>query len=651
MCGISGIIHKNGTPVADDEIRSMNDLIAHRGPDGQGFFFDKGVALGHRRLAIIDVSPAGHQPMLYTDRYVITFNGEIYNYLELRQQLCLEGYVFASKSDTEVILAAYDKWGADCVNRFNGMWAFALYDKKKAEIFCSRDRFGVKPFYFADTPEKFVFGSEIKQILSGGDVPAVVNMIAVRDFLVEGFHDHTSETFFREIHCLQAGHNLVFSVKTNSFQETRYYSLGVRPGLPELEEDSATELFLADLKRAVNYQLRSDVKVGVCLSGGLDSSSLAGLSAGIYNAGPLGRMQAIHAKSSEKHSDESGYATQLAERADIELSVIEPSTEEFIDAIDEVVYLQEEPFATPSIFMQYFLFQKAKRIGCKVMLDGQGCDEILLGYERYYSAHLQSMTALLAAREIFRIENNSRLSFHTILANLAYFSISGIRIRNLQRKFRFLKKEYTQDFPNIARLAKGARNIRALQKMEIESFQLPHLLRYVDRNSMCHSIEARVPYLDHDLVETCYGINNKLKIKDGWTKHILRVAMHGLVAPHILWRKNKFGFEAPTASWISEVSGAMELAIRQSPLLEQMCQGRLDFKKIDRATFWKLYSIAKWEQAYSVRLCDQSETDPIRPPMLRSAEQATPTLRQIGLPIAGAMPTPNPAARSAEKSD
>lgn len=601
MCGISGIIHKNGSPVAPDEIRSINDLIAHRGPDGKGLFFANGLALGHRRLAILDVSAAGHQPMAYGERHVLTFNGEIYNYLELRNQLCQDGYAFASKTDTEVILAAYDRWGDDCVSRFNGMWAFALYDKEKEEIFCSRDRFGVKPFYYADTADKFVFGSEIKQALAGAGGPAIANMIAVRDFLVEGYHGHTSETFFHGIHSLRAGHNLTFCMKTKSFRETRYYSLDIRAGLPELDAKSATDLFLADLKRAVSYQLRSDVKVGVCLSGGLDSSSLAGLSAVAYNAGAMGRMQAIHAKSSEKETDESAYALELAARADIELSVIEPTAEEFIEAIDEVVYLQEEPFATPSIFMQYFLFQKAKRIGCKVMLDGQGSDEILLGYERYYSAHLHSLAALTAVREIFRIENNSRLTFRAILCSLAYFSISGIRIHNLKRKFRFLKKEHTQDFPNIAKLTKGLRDIRAMQKMEIESFQLPHLLRYVDRNSMRHSIEARVPFLDHDLVETCYGISSRLKIKDGWTKHILRVAMHGLVSSNILWRKTKFGFEAPTASWINEVSGVMELAISQSPLLEKMCQSRLDFKKIDRATFWKLYSIAKWEAAYAVQ--------------------------------------------------
>ena len=358
--------------------------------------------------------------------------------------------------------------------------------------------------------------------------------------------------------------------------------------------------FWPHLKRAVNYQLRSDVKVGVCLSGGLDSSSIAGLSAIIYNAGEMGRMQAIHAKSSEKKTDESAYAEELAVRADIELSVIEPTAEEFIKAIDEVVYFQEEPFATPSIFMQYFVFQKARQIGCKVMLDGQGGDETLLGYERYYSAHLRAMPFWQAVKEVFLIEKNSRLSFVEILANLAYFSVSGIRIKSLKRKFRFLKKEYIRDFPNIAKSTKGFLDIRQMQKMEIGSFQLPHLLRYADKNSMRHSIEARVPFLDHELVETCYGISSKLKIKDGWTKHILRVAMQGLISDNVLWRKIKFGFEAPDASWINEVRDSMELAIRQSRLIEKMCVTSLNFKKIDRITFWKLYSIAKWEAVYAV---------------------------------------------------
>ena len=610
MCGISGIINKNGAPVTHDEIQSINNLIAHRGPDGQGIFLEKNFALGHRRLAILDISSAGHQPMFYRDRYVITFNGEIYNYVELRQELSEKGCIFASHSDTEVILAAYDEWGAECVQRFNGMWAFALYDKVRAEIFCSRDRFGVKPFYYANSAEKFVFGSEIKQILAGRGGVAVANMRALRDFLVEGYHGHSNETFFEGIYCLRAGCNMIVSVTAGSVREVRYYTLVADPELGELDELAATKLVLSEIKRSVNYQLRSDVKVGVCLSGGLDSSSIAGLCATTYNAGVMGKMQAIHAKSSEKVKDESPHAQAVADRADIELSIIEPTADEFVDAIDSVAYFQEEPFSSPSIFMQHFVYQKAKRLGCKVMLDGQGADEILLGYERYYAAHLLSMSPARALREVFLIRNHSRLSLRTVLANLAYFSISGLRIMNLQRKFHFLKAEYTTHFPNIAKLNSGVRNIRKMQKMEIEFFQLPHLLRYVDKNSMQHSIEARVPFLDHQLVETCFGISNQLKIKNGWTKHVLRVAMDGVLPSTILWRKNKFGFEAPVTSWINKMRATMELAVGQSRILKRMCRSGADFNKIDSGTFWRLYSIAKWEAVYSVRLHAYEQSHP-----------------------------------------
>lgn len=607
MCGISGIINKCGSPVSPVDIQVMNDLIAHRGPDGCGLFADANLAFGHRRLAILDISAAGHQPMHYTDRYVVTFNGEIYNYLELKQELHLLGYQFTTKTDTEVILAAYDKWGADCVRRFNGMWGFALYDRRKKEIFCSRDRFGVKPFYYSDSADRFVFGSEIKQVLAGRNGPALVNMRMVRDFLVEGFHDHSNETFFDGIFNLRAGHNLMFSMKDNSFIESRYYSLQVDNGLGEMDEESVTARFTADFQRAINYQLRSDVAVGVCLSGGLDSSCIAGLAAKIYHSNASGKMQAIHAKTPEKRWDESAYARELAQSAGIDLSVIEPSATDFVDSIDEVAYCQEEPFAAPSIFMQYFVFKKAAQMGCKVMLDGQGCDEILLGYERYYSAHLRTMSLLRAARELFLLKQHCRLSLRALVAYVIYFSISSIRIINLRRKAWFLKPEYTQDFPNIVSSAKALRDIRVTQKMEIEAFQLPHLLRYADRNSMRHSIEARVPFLDHHLVETCYGMRSQFKIKNGWSKHVLRVAMKGLVSKSILWRETKFGFEAPESLWINEMRSAMTLAISESPLIQHMCRERTDFNKIGRNILWKLYSIAKWESVYKVELSANAE--------------------------------------------
>lgn len=607
MCGISGIVNKNSSVVSPLAIQSINDLIAHRGPDGEGFFHGENFALGHRRLSILDLSPDGSQPMRYMEEYVITYNGEIYNYLELRDQLLIDGYHFSSKTDTEVILCAYDKWGPACVERFNGMWSFCLYDKGKDILFCSRDRFGVKPFYYSDTPQKFIFGSEIKQVLSGRGGSAVANMRAVRDFLIEGYSNHTRETFFEGVHELAAGHNLVYSLSSHTFTQSRFYSLAAQADILALDEPSATARLLTELKRSVAYRLRSDVKVGTSLSGGLDSSSIASLASAGYHADTPERFQAIHAKSDVHENDESGYARELANSCDIDLFVIEPNVDEFTTAIDEVAYYQEEPFASPSVFMQYFVFQKAKEIGCKVMLDGQGCDEVLLGYERYYSAYLRSIPWADAIREVFLIRNNSRLSMLGLLGHCLYFSISKLRIWNLKRKFSYITPKYLGRFHHVRKVTTGSRNIREMQKMELESFQLPHLLRYSDRNSMRHSIEARLPFLDYRLVEAAFSMNNLFKIKNGWTKHVLRVAMAGLVPQNILWRKVKLGFESSEVTWINAVSTSMKSAIDRSAILSSMCKDKINFEKLDNVTFWKLYSIAKWESVYSVRLATGSD--------------------------------------------
>lgn len=602
MCGISGIVDKTSSTVGPQEIKAVNDLIAHRGPDGEGFYFDANLALGHRRLAILDLSPDGRQPMHYRDKYVLVFNGEIYNYLELRAQLRAEGYRFCSKTDTEVILCAYDKWGRACVERFNGMWAFALYDIDRRMLFCSRDRFGVKPFYFADTPRRFVFGSEIKQVLCGRGGAAAANPRALREFLIEGYSDHSCETFFDGVYALAAGHNLVYSLADHRAEQFRYYALSAQPEMRALDEQAAAERFAAELTRSVDYRLRSDVKVGSCLSGGLDSSSIAALASARYHAQGAARFQAVHARTGIDGLDESGYARELAGSCGIDLCVIQPSATEFADAIEEVVYCQEEPFATPSIFMQYFVFQKARQLGCKVMLDGQGADEILLGYKRYYAAHLRSMAWRQAIPECFRIRDKSRLSLRELLGYVAYFTFLGLRIRTLRRKFAYVKPGYLQGFPNTGKSNEAFRNIHDMQKLEIESLQLPHLLRYEDRNSMRHSIEARLPFLDYRVVETAFGMHDRFKISKGWSKHVLRLAMAGLLPDEIVWRKGKLGFEAPQAAWIQAIRPSMRAAIERSAILNHMCRHKPDVGKIDKVSLWKLFSIAKWEEVYSVGL-------------------------------------------------
>jgi asparagine synthase (glutamine-hydrolysing) len=602
MCGISGIIEKGVSRVPHDEIRAITDLAAHRGPDGEGYYHAGSVAFGHRRLAILDLTSAGKQPMFFLDKYVITYNGEVYNYVEIREELISEGYRFHTGTDTEVILAAYDRWGQACVERFNGMWAFAIHDRLRHLVFCSRDRFGVKPFYYADQADRFTFGSEIKQVLRGMRGAALVNIDAVRDFLVEGLHDHTDQTFFAGVHRLAAGHNLVFDLHSLSLRKTCWYLLSVQRNSPEDGLAATESQLLRLLKTAIERRLRSDVKVGTCLSGGLDSSTVAALAASAYHAQVDARFQAIHARADGAAHDESTYANQVAEASNIELTTVTPTTEDFAGMMDEVVYTQEEPFASPSIFMQYFVFKKAREIGCKVMLDGQGGDEILLGYERYFAPYLHAKEGVPLVRALVAIKRNNVISLRSLIGGSFYFGYSLIRIGMLRRRCKFLRSPYLTHFPNIEKLSASSKNFHALQKVEIEQFQLPHLLRYSDRNSMRHGVEARLPFLDYRLVEWCVGLDPDQKIRDGWTKYILRKAMAQIVPSTVLWRRDKLGFEAPTSSWMGELDAAIEQSIRRSRIIGYMCKDEINFSALSRNVKWRLYSIAKWEEIFHVQV-------------------------------------------------
>lgn len=600
MCGISGIINKNGSKVEQNEIKKINDLISHRGPDDEGFYFGKNFAFGHRRLSIIDLSSDGHQPMHYLNKYVITYNGEVYNYLEIKEELLKDGYVFNSRTDTEVILASYDKWGIDCVNKFNGMWAFAIYDKEKEIIFCSRDRFGIKPFYYTEVSDKFVFGSEIKQLLEFYD-ERYVNKKILMDYLVIGYEDHTNETFFENIYKLEQSHNLVYDLKTNNYEIKRYYELNKHE--VKLDEDSSVEAYSQKLYDAITLRLRSDVKVGTCLSGGLDSSSIAAIASNIYNTQTNDKFIAIHAKSSQKNNDESSFARDVAQKCNLDLNVIEPTLDEFINSIDDVIYTQEEPFGGPSIFMQYFVMKKAKEIRCTVMLDGQGGDETLVGYERYYPAYLMSLSFFDFIKGFLYSSNNSKLTKKELLAYFIYFTKPKIRIKRLKNKSEFIKKEYLEltSFDVLQKNAKRYLNLFDLQHEEIFHTQMPHLLRYEDRNSMRHSIETRLPFIDFRVVEIALAFDNKYKIKDGWTKYILRKTVDKILPKNIAWRKNKFGFEAPTKSWLAAIDNEILKSIEKSKILK-VVSNKIDYAKLDDNQKWRLFNIAKWEQMYNVKI-------------------------------------------------
>jgi asparagine synthase (glutamine-hydrolysing) len=598
MCGISGIINKNNKSVEELLILQMTDIIAHRGPDSSGSYLYKNIAFGHRRLSILDLSSSGHQPMKYLDDLVITYNGEIYNFIEIREELIQKGYIFDSNSDTEVILKAYHCWGKTCVNYFNGMWSFSILDIKQKIIFCSRDRFGVKPFYYIENNDLFAFGSEISQLLTF--LPnKILNKKVALDYLISGIEECSNETFFKDIYLLKGGHNLVFDLQTNSYEIERYYNLKLSD-----QKNTSVDDYIQELKRSIRLRLRSDVKIGTCLSGGIDSSTISSFASKLYQNSNE-KFIAIHAKSSEYKTDESEFAKIVSKIANINLNFVEPSYSDFKSNILSIIKIQQEPFGSLSIIMQYFVFKKAKELGCIVMLDGQGGDETLLGYERYYPAIVKSKKGISKLKALLQSSKNSRLSLLDTIKYQYYFSNYKLRLKRLKFKNSFYKSEILNNYESeeLRIISESYNDISILQKNEIESSQLPHLLKYEDRNSMANSIESRLPFLDYKLVELSLNTNNSLKIKDGWTKFILRKAAETILPKEIVWRKNKLGFNAPEKTWTKEFENEMINEIQQSEILNNFIHfKKLYFKNLDLRTKWRLYNFSVWEKEFKVKL-------------------------------------------------
>jgi len=573
MCGVCGIFSFNH-PVNVLWVQAMNRALKHRGPDDEGYLvadteagifsdcsgddtvvslksrltsvreinnIEPDLVLGHRRLSIIDLSDKGHQPMTYNGRWIV-YNGEVYNYLELREELSALGYRFTTQTDTEVILASYDAWGVDCLHKFNGMWAFALWDQENRQLFCSRDRFGIKPFYFTSKNGLFLFASEIKALLAAGFIVPVANESAIYDFLVNGWVDHGRETFFKSIYRLEPGAYITVD-KWGRIVRSGWWNLHKK-----VVVSNAVESFRSLFADAVKIRLRSDVPVGSCLSGGLDSSYIVAQMAQYIQ--DVNTFSAVYGKGIA--GDESGYIDAVALNSGAVQHVVVPRARELENEIQKIVYHQEEPFGSTSIFAQWKVMQLAKERGVTVLLDGQGADEILGGYSQLlglYLAYLFRKFHLISlaqeALEIYKLSKDTRvfeLFFYYILpAGIQ----SGLKSHMLPLKKAFgnnyvssFLKKFPSDFNDI---------FHVFLKMN-----LPQLLRFEDKNSMAFARETRLPYLDFRLVEMIHSLPVAAKIHRGITKRILREAMDGLVPDVIKNRHDKVGFETPEAEWFRE---------------------------------------------------------------------------------------------------
>lgn len=607
MCGIAGVVGLHGQPVELALIESMTRRVAHRGPDGEGVLVEGNIGLGHRRLAIVDLSSDGVQPMTSGNaRNTIVFNGEIYNYLELRTQLIALGHVFKTRTDTEVLLASYAEWGPSCVERFNGMWAFAIYDRASGDLFCSRDRFGEKPFYYMRNQNLFAFGSEIRQLLPI-QPKRLANEQAVLKFIMGVQSECLDQTFFDGIRKLPAGHNLFMDVRNCEMRIERYYELKIDRSMIGIDNNEAVNLFSSAFNDSVRLRMRADVQVATCLSGGLDSSSVATLAASMYREETQRPFAAITACSEQIDNDESNFAAQIVEQNQMLWHKVRPSYDNFVESLPAIVESQEEPFPSASIAMQFFVMRTAREKGIHVLLDGQGGDETLLGYERYFAAHYLSEArthgwlSSLASMRASSV-NNAAMSAGKILQYFAYFNSSKLRWNNYRRRHSYLRV-LPEMFDEVRLYAEASCDIHDLQKLEIERTNLPALLRYEDKNAMRHSIETRLPFLDYRLVELALSLPGSAKISEGWTKHVLRKSMVGKMPDSIVWRRSKLGFEAPEQLWFPRHRASMLELVRGSALLASLClHDKLlrDFNRLDGLTQWRLYSVACWERTFEV---------------------------------------------------
>lgn len=570
MCGICGIYNFNrDKPVNQDSLEKMCKSLEHRGPDDQGIYLTHNLGLGHRRLSIIDLA-GGHQPMANEDSSIyIIHNGEIYNFNELKSDLVAKGHIFRNNSDTEVILHSYEEYGAECVNKFNGMWAFVIWDNREKTLFCSRDRFGIKPFYYFYNDDEFIFSSEIKAFFTLTDVPKRENHQKTYEYLAYGCQDSSSETMFKGIYQLNAAHNL--TIKNNRLNKYRYWDLKNAPNTYDLnfkEKELLYRQYRDLLFSSVSQHMQSDVDIWTLLSGGLDSSAITCIQNILKNKGLINQtsIKTISIVYDQEEINEYEYVKEISNTQGIINHRINSAHDEVINSLEKVIYLQDEPFSQMVTFNHYFLMKKIRENNIKVVLSGQGSDECLAGYlpllsSYYFADLLKSFKLIKLFNEIKYCLNKNNPIFYPLPLLLMQMT-KAVAPRDLTAliKAKFIEKSLNliaDDFKGMRKEANPDINNKNnfsilnqnMYRMLIDD-NLPRILRMEDRNSMSFSIEERVPFLDHRLVEFAFSLSDEKKIDKGVSKKILRESLKGILPEKIRTRTNKLGFNAPESEWM-----------------------------------------------------------------------------------------------------
>ena len=577
MCGILTLYKKEGLTRSDlDASLKSLDIIKHRGPDGEGLIlintknqkyeiiittdtpegvtgtsadeidFDKGydLLLGHRRLSIFDLSINGHQPFMYKDK-IIVFNGEIFNFLELREILEKEGFTFNSSTDTEVVLAAYEFWGKHCFSKFNGMWSMLIYNLKTGELMVSNDRYGVKPLYYFIENNSFIVMSEAKQILAFPDKMKGINSEAVNVFMDLGYISIGNETFFKDIFRFPVASHYCFKpgVQKASFENAseKFYSLP-KTIKSNLSDEEVIKTFKTLLTDAIKIRLRSDVGWGIALSGGLDSTSIAFVAKEILRNHNFTTFSVVSEKGSE--GDESYFINLANQKLGSDNIQVNPMYNFNRESFLKQIYQMGAPVADTSFFAQYILSKVVKEKGVTVLLTGQGGDEILAGYHQHFFKYTYELfrngSVIKGVSEIRKWSKLKERSTRSVLKSAlgdAYLTIKT-KLGLARFPYSFQKKIFS------------GKSLVDYLKLEMEMLQLPYYLMAEDRFSMAFGVEARNPFLDYRLVDFVFSLPSQYKIRDGWQKWLLREAVSEM-PDEIRYRKDKKGFTTPMETWIT----------------------------------------------------------------------------------------------------
>ena len=613
----------------------MTGSLVHRGPDGEGYVLlsgerqDKPVALagklsdgvvhgryragfGHRRLAIVDLTPLGHQPMgSEGGRFWITYNGEVYNAPELRNELVQRGHSFRSSSDTEVVLKAFEEWGQACLDSFNGMFAFAVWDDREETLFCARDRFGIKPFYYRWDARRFLFASEIKALLCDPSSQRTPNDAAILDYLALSRQDHTTETFFKGIYQLAPGECLTVKVgaeRAMAVDRRRWWDLP--EGRESVGAREAAARTYALLEDSVRLALRADVAVGSCLSGGLDSSTIVCLMTELLQRQAGTKVSSSHVASpdvqiphtfsschEDPRYDERPYIRAVLDQTGAANHAVFPDPEQLFASLSDILWHQEEPFAGTSVLAQWDVMRAAGGAAVKVLLDGQGADELFLGYPAYMGARLAD--CFRRGRWVTGIQEWA--AWRRVHGGLQPTAVAGI-VRGLlpDGPLRWLRSQVLgddqwlgQDFARQVRPANLRRDSSpSYGRTELDTRiasgllrDLPALLHYEDRNAMAFSVEARVPFLDHRLVEWLVRLPPELNLRQGMTKVVLREAVAGILPEKIRLRTDKLGFVTPEDTWL-------RVALRRQ------IEALLDSETMRARPYWRIGVLKAWYRRY-----------------------------------------------------